>query len=999
MAARLRKALLAVVIALMAMMGTTAYADPGTPAAGEGAPASMCGTTAEGAATGYLPVNRWAEATTSFHFRLDADTWNDLAEKVERNGRDTGFMQIGNAAWRLSTDALYASSTFCPIDVLGYPLDSLVGQIGKVLTTSGLLTALAVITICSAVLSARKGNGAAYVVKELLKTGVVLGVLSAMILGGVSSTRDGPGKGSPWWWVQQVNTVVNSASGTVTSTVVKSAGGMLGYQNLWAEEGSAEDWPLTCTTTGDSIGYLEYLHRLYNDSYTHNGSANARASALPEMVSTMWESGVMPVWAQAQFGGSNSYSDHVFCFFLEARSHGTVSSNAEMTGYVAERLGVSTDEAGQWSEATRSQVAWGGNAEDQSLLGWAACVPSGLSDATVRGDWENVKKAPGGEECTKWWASNDKLDDTNLDWDEKSVGENASGSGQIYNYVASVHGKDGTRVGSVMFAYLVGSLIDSSILLLLSLLQLGSKLIVAFMVAGLFAALARSLAPGDDGRLFKKTGLQLIGAVFVSSCAGLLIAIIMMVAGVIAKVGSETFSPGTTGAILATCLGPAAGVFFLHWLFTSVMHVPSPFTIKGALAWGRGITTGAIGGSAAAGMAGLAAGAGRTARGGLKRPGTGPRPGDGRPSPGEINRSKTSKGANRHVFTHRSATEQMNAKPTKSDKPKPDSKSRSGGLMEEARAERDERKQRVDKEAKRLADHDGHLGEEDAWKQYRGRARSNLRRAQAHEIKEGFNNAVRTAPGRTVESVKSLGPRGKQMLHQTGARAAAGADAAHALAGWAAHHPARAAAAVGTAGWRTAAAGARTAAATASTGAAALRRMPAKKAVALGAGAALAAGAAPVAAELVATGAGAGWAKHRAMQARQAQQEQLAQQEQQEQLAQLAQLLQAGSPEAAPSQPAPAAQKPAPEEPAAPAPPRVPAGTPPVPRPPAQPVPDRARSAVAAVQNQPVTTARTRAGTAQQARAGTAQQARADAYALDALNRARATALPRDPRF
>ena len=72
-------------------------------------------------------------------------------------------------------------------------------------------------------------------------------------------------------------------------------------------------------------------------------------------------------------------------------------------------------------------------------------------------------------------------------------------------------------------------------------------------------------------------------------------------------------------------------------------------------------------------------------------------------------------------------------------------------------------------------------------------------------------------------------------------------------------HPVRAAAAAGAAGWRTAAAGARAAAA----GAGALRRMPAKKAVAAAARAAMAVGAAPVAAGIVAAGAGAGWARRR----------------------------------------------------------------------------------------------------------------------------------------
>ena len=172
---KLGRLVLAGVLVLMAMMGSTAYAVPGIPGAdddgGETAATSTCGTSATDRSSDYLPVNRWAESTTFFHSRLDADTWNDMAEKVDRNGRDATFMQIGNASWRLSTDALYASSTFCPIDVLGYPLDNLVGTIGKALTSTGLLAGLAVVTLGAALLAMRRGRDLAYVLKEAFKTG------------------------------------------------------------------------------------------------------------------------------------------------------------------------------------------------------------------------------------------------------------------------------------------------------------------------------------------------------------------------------------------------------------------------------------------------------------------------------------------------------------------------------------------------------------------------------------------------------------------------------------------------------------------------------------------------------------------------------------------------------------------------------------------------------------------------------------------------------------
>lgn len=854
----LARILLAAILTLMAMMGSTAWAGPsiiGSADGGGGGATNMCGTTGVGAAINKLPVNRWGESSTSFHYRLDADAWNDLAEKVQRLGRDSAFMQIGNAAWRLGADALFASSTFCPIQTLGRPLDNMIGVVGDALGSAGLLAALAVTTIGVALMGLRKGQGGAHVLKQTLKTSAIMGLLTMMILGGAASTDAGPGTGSPWWWVSQVNTVVNTVSGTVASAAVDSSGPS-GYQRLWAEEGTTAEWPISCTTIGDTDGYVAYLHKTYRDSIQF-GAIKEQAAALPEMVSTLWESGVLPVWAAAQFGASNPYTDHVYCFFLDAKANATVSSNAEILAYLGERLGMDANMQNTWTNATKSQNTRGDNGEDQALLGWAACIPSGGGGAAPRGDWGSaIDKTVTDDDCEHWWTGGDTLDGSSLDWDENSVASNAAGSAAVYNYAASVHGKDGTAVGSIMFAYLAGSLIDGAILLMLAMLQLASKLIVAFMVVGLFAAVARSLAPGDDGRLFKRTGLQLVGAVFVSSCAGLLIAVIMMVASAVSTVGSTTFSPGTTGAILATCLGPAAGVLLLHWLFTAVLHVPSPFTFKGAMAWGQGITSGTVGGAALGGLTGLASNAGRAVRGAFNRSGAQPpRPGDGRRQPDDIDpdRAKASMGKNRHVFTHRSAAEQLNDRP---------------GVMDRARAEQAERRAEVEKEARRLASGDGRLGEPDAWKDYKGKARANLRRAKAAQIKKRFAGAVQNAAGRAASGVRALSPRnlkaaagsaGRRAAAATATRAVRAASAASALGGWVARHPVRAAAAAGAAGWRTAAAGARAAAA----GAGALRRMPAKKAVAAAAGAAMAVGAAPVAAGIVAAGAGAGWARRR----------------------------------------------------------------------------------------------------------------------------------------
>ena len=137
MTRKVTKALLGLAVALLLLTGAAAWAAPSSDGGDQAV--SVCGTSSTARPTQWLPVERWSEATTSFHYRLDADSWNDLAEKINRNGRDTAFMQIGNASWRLGADALYASSTFCPIQILGRPLDALVGTVGNALTASGVV--------------------------------------------------------------------------------------------------------------------------------------------------------------------------------------------------------------------------------------------------------------------------------------------------------------------------------------------------------------------------------------------------------------------------------------------------------------------------------------------------------------------------------------------------------------------------------------------------------------------------------------------------------------------------------------------------------------------------------------------------------------------------------------------------------------------------------------------------------------------------------------------
>lgn len=592
---------------------------------------TVCTADVGQSSSGFLPVNRWADATTGFHSRLDADAWNDVSEKIQRDGFASAWMQIGNAAWSLSTNLLHASTSFCPIKTLGYPMDQIVSVIGGAVTTSGLLMAILSWMICSTLWRLYKGNSAAWVIKEFVKTGAVLAVMFAMVAGARSSTADAPGRTSPWWWVAQTNSAVNTLSGALSSAVLDGADGIaLGYQKLSDSSGLvAGEWTLHCAALDgqQTQTYVDYLHDEYKTSWTNPDSGAVTAgSSLPETVSSLWEAATLPVWAGTQFGTSNPYADQVFCFALEARSLGASADKSTFVSYLVKSLGITRDEAKKIVADSHAMDIDSTTARDNAWAGWAECAPADATTANSRTGWDGLadRAADGSDDkngtnsaCAKWWTGSGDISRSNLNWedDEDAI---ASATGPDHeaeeNYLDSLHGKGGSSTGVATVLYAIGSIINAGVFVLIAAMQGLSKIILVFMVAGIFAALVRSLAPGDDAALFKQSAKQLLGASFVSSCAGLLISVILLIAAVITGAAVTMFGPGTTGAITAASLGPAMGAWFVHWLFSSVLSLPSPFTVKGMAAWGRGITSGVIGGAVGAG---LVSAAGRvTGRGG-----------------------------------------------------------------------------------------------------------------------------------------------------------------------------------------------------------------------------------------------------------------------------------------------------------------------------------------------------------------------------------------------
>lgn len=642
--------------------------------------------------TDWLPVNRWSDATSSFHSRLDADAWNDVAEKVQRNGVSSTAMAGGNAMWSMSSSVLYASGSFCPMQRLSTHMDEVVGKLGKALNTSGVIALFIITGLISVFVRYHKREiPLGQLLSEIVKTGVITGVIIVMINGASASSvsRGYIGAGSPAWWVATTNDAVNKVTGKVANAWENNGVIEIGYEPVYGGDPLPEYDVYNCKK------YVKWLKTTYKRKWSSTSGYE-----LANMVSGMWEASALPAWASQQFGTDNPYTDHMYCFALESKRMAAVQ-NSDVRDY-----GISQESS--WGKG-KSSEKWYSNArtssmftgetvkEDKALVGWAACKPVSFEKAEVRDEWnkDSKKKVPN-KICTEWWAHDggEMASLEELNWQD-SVEETFSNSGDNAgqaNFISSLHGKGGSSsiISNVSFA--VGSGIDAVVFMALAAIQAVGKLVLCFMIVGLFMSMFKMLLPGSSSETFKKAAKRILGAAFAASGVSVIIGFVCIIAQVIIELAREMFSPGSVGIMIFSAFAPAIGVIGVHFIF-KLMKLPSPFTVKGAMAWGQGISSGAIGGALAGGAASALAGARSLARRG-KGKGDGESAGDR--STGADGDDETStdgrRGGENARRSKRSGTEAMEEKAARAGDKADDAKARLAAAREEAARKRQVRK-------------------------------------------------------------------------------------------------------------------------------------------------------------------------------------------------------------------------------------------------------------------------------------------------------------------
>lgn len=584
-----------------------------------------------------LPVNRWSEGT-SFHSRLGSKAWNDVAQKLQRQGVMELGMSFGNVVWATSAGMVEFATSFCVLDRAGAAIDSTAAKIAKALISSGLVVAVLAGTIVVYAWRMSRGAGAK-VGKALFQKGLVLALFAIMMVGASNSsggtatnTAYKPGLGSPGWFATTIDTTIASLASSVAGSVTtKTIEGADKYKP------GVEHDVLSCTR------YVKAMKDQYRELY---GSGTYKQAAnVPLLLSSMWEQTGLEAWKQAQFGNRNAHGDFMYCRMLEANTSQPVGIATGNTLASTQIQIMRRVDSGFANSINPRAMAWVGSSDnkerDRAYVAWAACriiddkasklsnkdslyIPDGREKGGAGID-KNKLIPPGfsGNNHTNNSEQRDAchslfnkdagdFDGGYFDWNDsdsdisKTLTAAGGGEPEAKDFLLTLHGnKNVTGIVSVI-VYSFSALAMFAVFGLFSIAIIAAKVAALVMMLMVFFMMFATLLPNADSSKLVGFAKQYVGLSLFAFGAQFILAMISVVTSLLIGVGAATM-PGGAGGLMSmiwTGVAPLIAVMCLHIVFKR-MKMPSPFKMSSGMAWGQAAATGAIGGAAAGGVMGL----------------------------------------------------------------------------------------------------------------------------------------------------------------------------------------------------------------------------------------------------------------------------------------------------------------------------------------------------------------------------------------------------------
>jgi hypothetical protein len=605
------------------------YLDPTKRGSKSPTVAKACDKPSEGVSTSSnLPVNRWTDATAQLFWRLSNTAGLDTALIIQRQNVLSMGMSTGNTMWSLGTGMSAFAISFCVLDTAGGQADAIGAKIGSTLSNSALLSFMVITSILVIMF---KGRGRGRIDwKAIAMKGVVVGLFAAMIVGATASTGGGkngstaayrPGIMSPGWVVTTMNnTLASLASGPARALTV--------------------DPPENRNLARDGLSCKNYVYQLKVGYEARYGKGtDAMASAVPMILSSLWESTGLQTWRTSQFGTSVRndgvrMDDNTWCRLLEFNAGTKITDSATdgtaygysvrdtmMRSFIINQPGMSPAVGSKVWESPAFNPTSNKDIIDHSLIAWTACIYDG-GDPSLAGSW-NIRseftlgdKDEGREmkkykpkDCASWYTAGSEEHADAFDWTQN--GDNVTGrttdpslnkdsARNVRDFIQYLHGNTNTAGSAAVIVYNISALAMLAVFGLLAMAIIIAKIAMVIMIIMAFFVCLSVLLPNSN--MDKLTGFlkTLLGMNMFIFAIQMIFALISVITKMLSDAGKNFLGDNELVSTIWTGFSPLLAVFLINMMITKVMKLPSPFKLSGAMAWGA--AAGAAGGAASAGI-------------------------------------------------------------------------------------------------------------------------------------------------------------------------------------------------------------------------------------------------------------------------------------------------------------------------------------------------------------------------------------------------------------
>lgn len=551
-----------------------------------------------------LLLNRWRDATANFQNKYDMWAIGDLMNAASRTMIQGNIMAVGNGLWTVSQWVADLAINLEPINILGYQMDRVGATLGQAMLnpTSGVALIpliLVIVTLIWMFGSWRKAGpgGSSMLFKRMGGLVATIALFTVMVVGAQGSTTDAqgnynPGVGSPGWLV----TIANDSLSTAASVPVGAVLSVVRQQTTGELDNS-----LTTSTSGANLcgETVRYFDKRYVDSVGANALSTPQI-ALVQTMDSMWRTTGLQTWKTAQLGTS-SYADASYCRLLEYWTQTPASaanSFKNATGIPAS------------SNKDSGQLVWtaqGGEQVQRMMVGWAACEPADRASGSwkLRPGWDKLSGIAG-DECAKWWGKKptDKefeggfsvgygMSDIDTKTENLTTNKDA-----VVDYLASLNGANAAGQVFPLIMYALSALVMMIVFFGMAIAVVIAKLFVVLGTITILPILILALFRSNGFEQLSGAAKQFIGSMMFAALALVLLSVVVLTTYIMVQFGNDAFGAGSVMALGWAGAAPVLSIVALNMVFKKVLKMPSPMSMKGAMAYGlaSGAAGGAVGG-------------------------------------------------------------------------------------------------------------------------------------------------------------------------------------------------------------------------------------------------------------------------------------------------------------------------------------------------------------------------------------------------------------------